>query len=378
MKSVFSFIFFTILTVSSHPDVIKATIKSEERKNSTTPTIDKFKLQDKIVNPHDFSYILNPGHRICKTTDQSSEIFLLIYVHTSPSNFKRRLSLRETWARRSMFRDIRVVFMMGDVVNKKTKELVNMESNIYGDIVQENFMDAYKNLTYKGIMAMKWITEFCPKAKFILKVDDDIIANIFILMRHLHHLDTHKVLKNKTVMCLVWIRMVVMREKNSKWFLTKEEFEDDYFGKYCSGSAYMFTNDLPNQMYNASKYLKFFWIDDYYITGMLAKILRTKQIFFNSVYIINSNLVKNRFLDKKASERSVFGHVPNKLNQIYEIWDFILKKIINQYPNLNRGRVDLISKKDFIILRNFKIPVSFWNKYYNLRIVSVNTDSSEY
>ena len=161
-------------------------------------------LQDEIVNPHDFEYILNPGHHICGSGDASPNVYLLIYVHTSPVHFKRRLSIRETWAKRSMFRDIRIVFMMGRTESTKTNELILLENGIYGDLVQEDFVDSYRNLTYKGIMAMKWISEYCPKAKYILKVDDDIVTNTFIILRHLKALDDHDMIKNKTIMCLVW------------------------------------------------------------------------------------------------------------------------------------------------------------------------------
>ena len=58
---------------------------------------------------------------------------------------------------------------------------------------------------------------------------------------------------------LVWDGMSVMRDKNSKWYLTKDDFKEDKFDKYCSGSAYLLTNDLPKMMYNASFYTKFFW-----------------------------------------------------------------------------------------------------------------------
>jgi hypothetical protein len=71
-------------------------------------------------------------------------------------------------------------------------------------------------------MAMKWITNYCKNAKYILKVDDDIISNIFILLRHLKSLEAHKLIRQKTIMCLVWVGMVVMRDKNSKWYLSKD------------------------------------------------------------------------------------------------------------------------------------------------------------
>jgi len=53
---------------------------------------------------------------------------------------------------------------------------------------------------------MKWISQYCNNAKYILKVDDDIVSNIFILLRHLKSLETHKLIKQKTIMCLVWVR----------------------------------------------------------------------------------------------------------------------------------------------------------------------------
>lgn len=167
-------------------------------------------IKKRIVNKHDFKYILNPGYEICKPFN-NQPVFLLVYVHSAPYNFKRRLSLRETWTRRSMFRDMRLVFMMGNTeeTDEKTRELLKLEYEIYKDIVQETFLDAYRNLTYKGIMAMKWVAEYCHNSRFILKVDDDILSNIFILLRHLNSLDKHDIANNNTIMCLVWVGMVI-------------------------------------------------------------------------------------------------------------------------------------------------------------------------
>jgi beta-1,3-galactosyltransferase 1 len=201
--------------------------------NTTDHNVEK--IYDKIVNKHDFNFTLNPEYQTCK----SSQLFLLIYVHTAPVNFKRRLSIRETWARRSMFRDIRLVFMMGYTLDKKTTQLLTLESNLYQDLVQENFIDSYKNLTYKGIMAMKWISTYCQNAKFILKTDDDIITNPFILLRHLKSLNNHGLIAPKSLMCLVWNRMKPMRDKKSKWYLSRHDFENDYYAQYCSGSAFV-------------------------------------------------------------------------------------------------------------------------------------------
>jgi hypothetical protein len=316
---------------------------------------DLYKVQNEIVNRHDFEYTLNPGHRICNKSD---DIFVLIYVHTKPDNFKRRLSLRETWAKRSMFRNTRVVFMMGSTSDKKVNELLRLESGIYNDIVQENFVDAYRNLTYKGIMAMKWISEYCTNAKYILKVDDDIISNIFIVLRHLKKLQENKMLENRTVMCLVWQNMKVIREKDSKWYVSKDEFMNDTYGPYCSGSAYIFTPDLPSLFYNVSFYIKFFWVDDYFITGLLARGVGVSLKQLNSVYIINRKLVEQRFKGKQ-SEYTAFGHLPNHLNGLYNVWKFILERQLYMHPNLNLPVATLIQENDFSYLPDLKWSFSF-------------------
>ena len=36
-------------------------------------------------------------------------------------------------------------------------------------------------------------------------------------------------------MCFVYDHMIVQRNPNVIWHLSKDEFEFDFFGKYCSG-----------------------------------------------------------------------------------------------------------------------------------------------
>ncbi|CAK9293524.1 unnamed protein product [Gordionus sp. m RMFG-2023] len=62
-----------------------------------------------------------------------------------------------------------------------TQKRLKIEARKYRDIVQGNFLDSYQNLTYKMIMGFKWIVSRCPKADYILKMDDDIYIDIFKL-----------------------------------------------------------------------------------------------------------------------------------------------------------------------------------------------------
>jgi beta-1,3-galactosyltransferase 1 len=218
-------------------------------------------LEPDIVNPHDFEYIINPGNKVC-SDNKGENIFLIAFVPTSPSNYKNRLALRETWANMLIFPDLRVLFMLGNRDNKKISKLIQYESETYGDIVQENFYDSYRNLTYKGIMALRLISEYCPKVKYILKLDDDILVNMYYLMKHLKALYQFGLDRKNTILGFMYENTKIIRRVESKWFTTHQEMEGTHYQPYCGGAGFILTSDLAPIFYEASLYLKFFHIED--------------------------------------------------------------------------------------------------------------------
>ena len=140
-------------------------------------------------NPHNFQLLINPEYSICNGVEN---LFIMTYVHSAPGNYKKREIIRQTWANTAIFADLRIVFVMGATKSPKVNDLLKLEQSIYGDLVQENFEDSYRNLTYKGVAALKWLSIYCDKKpKYILKVDDDVIVNTFLLRQHLKRLDKH-------------------------------------------------------------------------------------------------------------------------------------------------------------------------------------------
>ena len=318
---------------------------STQSDEKTVEEIEKLEIENKIVNFHNFNYTLNPHEYICNDED----IFLLVYVHSAPQNFKRRIAVRETWS--NVFKDMRVVFMVGDTEDKALKSLLKYEYSLYMDLVQQNFIDSYRNLTYKGIMALKWSSEYCSNVKYILKVDDDIIVNIFLFWWHLKKLDEHKMLAKKTILCNVWTKMKVIRDEKSKWYLSKDDFKPNYFGNYCSGSAFLLTNELARDMYNASKYIKFFWVDDYYVSGQLARAANAEYYRFNEFYSIRATSVEQKFKD---SNTLIFGHTSKQKNIFYTIWNHIFQEQLILIPKLS---IDLQNEIKSVISRDF-----WWSK----------------
>lgn len=59
------------------------------------------------------------------------------------------------------------------------------ESRAHGDILQEDFVDSYLNLTLKTVMGLKWGSQHCRSAKYFMKTDDDMFINLPAIMTYL-------------------------------------------------------------------------------------------------------------------------------------------------------------------------------------------------
>lgn len=135
---------------------------------------------------------------------------------------------------------MRTVFLVGNPSNQNQTEKLQNESKIFNDIVQEDFMDTYANLTLKTVMAFKWSAKYCPQAKFLLKIDDDILVNSYYLKNYLHAVKQKEnstsdgTLKN-TFMCLRHVNTTVIRNTTHKYYVSKEDYKEDVYKPYCSG-----------------------------------------------------------------------------------------------------------------------------------------------
>lgn len=70
--------------------------------------------------------------------------------------------------------------------------------------------------------------------------------------------------------------MKVFRDEKSKWYIFKKDFKLDFFFFYCFGFVFIFSVDVCEKMYNVLFFIFFFWVDDYYIIGVLVKVINVK------------------------------------------------------------------------------------------------------
>ncbi|CAF0884433.1 unnamed protein product [Brachionus calyciflorus] len=251
---------------------------------------------NRIINPHVYNYTLNS--LVCGE-NKGKNLLLISLVCISPQNFDQRQLIRETWANISLFKSIRVVFLVGLPSNKTINDLLVLEKEKYNDIVQENFIDTYYNLTLKTIMGLKWVSEFCPMAKFTLKIDDDVVVNTPELIKYLQTLSYTE----NYYMGSLQKNARVRRNKESKWKMTYDEYQPKCYVPYHQGPAYILSTDMTGILFNLSQYNPLFKLEDVFM-GMLisqteANVFQIKEKYFldseYSLYYAKKLNRKNNF-----------------------------------------------------------------------------------
>lgn len=163
----------------------------------------------------------------------------------------------------------KLVFLLGTSRGENPiSDIVQMESRMHGDIVVEDFVDSYTNLTLKSVFLLKWVHKYCPTAKFVMKVDDDIFVNV---------LNLQQTLMNKTVTKtpLLTGNLICgarpIHDQWSKWYTPKYMFREGKYPNYLSGTGYVISGDLVEPLLNAALSTPYFHLEDVFITGICAK-----------------------------------------------------------------------------------------------------------
>lgn len=236
-----------------------------------------------MVNRHAFGFVLNPAQGICPG---NADIFLLIYVHSDVKNVNSRLTIRNTWGGVRQFDAVvKLIFVVGMTSDQSDSAQIDLkeENERYGDVVQANFTDAYRSINRKAIPALKWVSEYCPRASYFLKADDDVVVDVFHLLKHLKRFPPEE----KTLLCHVMTKPEVRR--SGKWRVDVPEFGYDYYPDFCDGAAYVLSRAMVKPLYNASHYVPLLWIDDVYVTGFLPLRIDNVRRFHVNRFCVNVN-----------------------------------------------------------------------------------------
>ncbi|KAF7279759.1 hypothetical protein GWI33_006789 [Rhynchophorus ferrugineus] len=223
-----------------------------------------------LLSSNDYRLLVNFTFTFDQLSLRCNEsTFLLVLVHSSPGNFQKRSTIRSTWGAKTGWMNI--VFVTGRTENLTVRHQLKKENKLHGDILQGSFLDAYRNLTYKHVMALKYAVYHCAQAKYILKCDDDIFINIKLLKNYLST-DLSPFGIRNGLLCPVQSTASPFRTYRSKWRVSFEEYPGRKYPPYCLGYVIIYSPDVAFALYRAAQSSStIFWIDDVHITGTMAE-----------------------------------------------------------------------------------------------------------
>lgn len=283
--------------------LVASSIRSVTARTSTVTTHNQTVSVDTIntteisisyntINPHPYKYIRIPSG-VCTSTGNRVDPHLLILVKSNIFQFGHRMAIRMTWGK---FSDssIQLAFLLG--YSPLVTPFAKMEYELHKDIIQENFLDEYKNNTLKTIMGFNWVTTYCNQSKFILFVDDDYFVNVPNVRDFVNNITTNQ----STFIGYKYEKARPRRKQDSKWYVSKEEYPDDYWPPYISGGSMLISMDVIINMTKTFPYVKQLYIDDVYL-GIVA-------------YLLNITLSHDRRFETK--------YVPGQLRTLFSSHEY--------------------------------------------------------
>lgn len=272
-----------------------------------------------LIDLDNFEFIIN--QRPCGNASMSGSVppHTLILIHSAPSNWNKRTVIRETWGQEDP--RSRIIFLLGAVNSTDLQRRIEHENNLFQDIVQGNFYDAYRNMTYKHIMALKWFSYYCPDARYLVKTDDDV----FVHTPNLYDfLDYSAIDKRNMLFCSKLDYGRVSRSFRSKWRVKIKEYPDRYYPPYCPGFTIIYSPDIAFTLYKEAQRTKYFWIDDVHVTGTLAVATGTTITSFVNYYLKSAKLRRLLKGDESVASTFFIFTLPNLTEKdIRTLWNVV-------------------------------------------------------
>lgn len=303
-----------------------------------------YKVLDIVLDTKSYPYNMYRGYPLSiysnpyyinmnRTCAGNSEINIIIVVHSKVTNFKKRELIRGTWGNRHFLNAYRMklVFFLGKPFYDDIQILVNKEASENSDIVQGSFFDSYTNITHKAVLWLRWVSEYCPMVRYILKIDDDVFVNVFALYHTF--IPTDRNASNK-----IWCEtkpfgtQPITRAKGAKWRVANHELEGHVYYplQFCRGYFVILSRDSIRLLYEAAKVTPFFWMDDYYVFGILANTTGT----LHTQIVSDLSDEKHGFecFESKKHVCPLFGVLLEDKKAMEKLWELSLL-------NLNKNQV---------------------------------------
>nr|XP_018910333.1 PREDICTED: beta-1,3-galactosyltransferase 1-like isoform X1 [Bemisia tabaci] len=202
----------------------------------------------------------------------SSSLLLVVVVHSSPKNEERRMAVRHTWGSAND-PSVKVVFLLGKLRNESTEfqERISKEQESFDDIIQENFIDTYHNLTIKSVLMLRWFVQNCRQAKYLFKTDDDMFVDYRVLTKSLREPLPKRIDPGNFLGGVLSQDARPIKNITDKWFMPSYLYAESTYPDYVAGAGYLMSSQVAQKLYKASFEVEMIHMEDVYVTGICAQ-----------------------------------------------------------------------------------------------------------
>lgn len=254
---------------------------------------------------------------------------LVIMVTSAVTNINARMAIRQTWGKFAIERGAYFYFLLGSTINPRVQAKVEAENRLYDDILQGTFIDNYYNLTLKSLTMMHWVSKYCSKIRYVMKVDDDMFVNTQ------HVADFSEINPNfhKVLIGRVGKKWPPHRNPLNKWYVPTDAYNETFFPNFVTGPAYFFTGDAASILYETAYNDRApLLLEDVYLTGIVAEKAGIKRI--------NHSLMKNthQTVNECTFPRMMTSH-KHTPKEIVALWKLVYSKKCQVRPSVKASAV---------------------------------------
>ncbi|XP_029939784.1 lactosylceramide 1,3-N-acetyl-beta-D-glucosaminyltransferase A-like [Salarias fasciatus] len=230
-----------------------------------------------------YPYLINhPWKCVSEDGKGWEDVLLLLFVKSSPENFERRQAIRDTWGDEGFVSaqlgvNVRLAFAVGVHPDARRRSRVQRallrEDQVHKDLIQQNFVDTFHNLTTKLLLQFHWSQMYCPRARFLMSADDDVFVHTPNLVQYLLRLSSTQAGARNLWVGHVHKGAPPVRRRTNKYHVPYDLYPWPSYPDYTAGAGYVVSADVAAKIYRATLLLDpSMYIDDVFM-GMCAQAM---------------------------------------------------------------------------------------------------------
>ncbi|KAK5969204.1 Hexosyltransferase [Trichostrongylus colubriformis] len=217
-----------------------------------------------------YRYFMMPDLSLCDGSRNHTPL-LVATVLTTAKRYEMRQAIRETWASPKEFHAVKtgrilVYFILSAPTTVHELYMLRREQRIHNDLIVTDLPESYNNLVFKVYASMVFHQQYCPMARFLMKVDDDVSVHLDRMVE-LWKMDTKA---DMSLYCRVWPKSRPQRDPENKWFVPEQMWPERHFPPYCNGPMYVMGKKAGQILLDQAQIFLPMTIEDLFYTGILV------------------------------------------------------------------------------------------------------------